>query len=391
MKQRLTVRTVEAIPVADRDTIVWDLDLTGFGVKVTPKGKRSYFLYYRTKDGQARRPTIGAHGSIKPEAARDIAKGWLLQVAGGHDPSLQRSESRTAPTVQQLGERYLSDHAERKKKPSSINNDRRMIEKRISPELGTRKVAAITRSEIVALHGRLRGTPYEANRVLALLSKMFQLAERWGLRPDGSNPARNIDRFPEPQRTRFLTDREVVRLLEVLGSDDVITTTSASALAAIKLLLLTGRRLNEILKLRWDWVDLEQRALNLPDTKTGALTAHFGRGALAILIELRKRWPDSDFVIPGKLGDRSLVNLQKPWRKVRKLAGLEDVRLHDLRHTFASMGASQGQSHPLLMRLMGHSNPKTTERYIHFDHGPIRTAVDRIDRAFTDLGAASLQ
>ena len=193
MKQKLTMRSVDAIAVANRDTIVWDSDVTGFGLKVTPKGKRSYFLYYRTKDGQARRPTIGIHGSIKPEAAREIAKGWLGQVAAGHDPSAQRAESRSAPNVQELCQRYLTHYAEPRKKPTSILNDRRMIEKRITPALGARRVKSVCRAEIEALHSRMRRTPYEANRVLALLSKMFRLAERWNLRPDGSNPARNVE------------------------------------------------------------------------------------------------------------------------------------------------------------------------------------------------------
>ncbi len=378
MKAKLTVRAVEAIVPAEKDAILWDAELSGFGVKTTPKGKKTYFLYYRTKDGQQRRPAIGAHGPVRPEAARDIARRWLAEVAQGRDPSLTRSNDRVAPTVQALCDRYLSDYAEPRKKASSVEGDRRLIDLHLLPAIGTKKVAAVTRADFSALHHSLKRKPYAANRTLALASKMFSLAERWGMRPEGSNPAKNIDRFREEKRQRFLSREEVARLWVVLASEEASAKVSASAIAAIKLLVLTGRRLNEVLGLEWDWVDLDAKVLRLPDTKSGALLVSLGDAAVKLLAELKESAGDSRYVIPSRRNAKSLVNLQKPWRRLRTMANLENVRIHDLRHTFASVGAGMGMSLHMLGRLLGHTQAATTSRYAHLAQDPVRTAADAI-------------
>jgi len=382
MKAKLTVRSVEAVAPSFKDVIIWDKDVPGFGLKVTPAGKRTYFLYYRTRENQQRRPAIGSAQALKPEAARAIAKRWLAEVAQGLDPSLTRSQDRAAPNVSTLCDRYLDEHAQTRKKATSIRNDQRLIKDHIRPALGSKKVAAVTRADIAALHNGMRDTPYYANRMLALASKMFGLSERWGVRPDGSNPAKNIDRFNEEKRERYLSPSEVQRLWEVLNSDAGRKVASASALAAIKLLMLTGRRLTEVLTLEWQWIDLDARLMRLPDTKTGALTVSLNTSATALLRELREASVDARFVIPGMVKGRALVNLQKPWRAVRALAKLDDVRLHDLRHTFASVGAGMGMSLPMLGRLLGHSQAATTSRYAHLAQAPVRSAADEIGDAF---------
>ena len=395
---------MESIVPQQRDVIMWDSDLAGFGVKVTPSGRRSYFLYYRTDQGQQRRPSIGLHGAIKPEAAREIAKRWLAQVAQGKDPSQERQDSRAAPTVKELADRYLVEHADTRKKGSSAANDRRLIEKRIVPAIGSKKVAAIARTDIVALHHGLRKTPYEANRTLALLSKMFSLGERWGLRPDGSNPAKNIDRFKEEKRERYLSSEEIKRLWDVLISEEAEGMVSKSALLAIKLLMLTGRRLNEVLKLEWSHVDLEKGWLRLPDTKSGSLTVALGASALQLLheaCEVAQKADNDDkvvpisgavrgsrtsrYVIPGHVKGQPLINIQKPWQKIRKAAALPDVRLHDLRHTYASVAAGLGMSLPLIGKLLGHKEQATTARYAHLSQDPVRIAAGAIDVEFDRL------
>lgn len=378
MKAKLTVRGVEAIKPGSADVIVWDSELAGFGCKVTPKGKRSYFLYYRTKEGQQRRPTIGVHGPMRPEAAREIARRWLADVAQGRDPSQARTQDRVAPTVRELCARYMTEHAETRKKGSSVRNDRRLIEAHILPAIGAKKVASVTRADVAALHHALRATPYEANRMLAMASKMFSLAERWGLRPDNSNPAKNIDRYREEKRERYLTSAEVARLWQVLNSDAAAAKASPAAIAAVKLLMLTGRRLNEVLGLKWAWVDLDAKVLRLPDTKNGALLVSLGDAAVAVLAELKASGRDDTYVIAGQRKGAPLVNLQKPWRALRALAGLDDVRIHDLRHTFASIGAGMGMSLHMLGRLLGHTQAATTSRYAHLAQDPVRTAADAI-------------
>lgn len=378
MKAKLTVRGVEAIKPGEVDVIVWDAELAGFGCKVTPKGKRSYFLYYRTKEGQQRRPTIGVHGPTRPEAAREIARRWLADVAQGKDPSQSRADDKAAPTVRDLCVRYITEHAETRKKATSIRNDRRLIDNHVLPAIGGKKVGSVTRTDIAALHHSLRGTPYEANRMLAMARKMFGLAERWGLRTDGSNPAKNIDLYPELKRERYLSSEEVARLWAVLNSDDAAAAASASAIAAIKLLMLTGRRLNEVLGLQWGWIDLNAKTMRLPDTKNGALFVSLGGAAVEVLAELKAEGRDPTYVIAGQRKGAALVNLQKPWRALRSLAALDDVRIHDLRHTYASIGAGLGMSLPLLGRLLGHTQASTTSRYAHLAQDPVRVAADAI-------------
>jgi integrase len=396
MKAKLTVRGVEAIKPASADVIVWDSELAGFGCKVTPKGKRSYFLYYRTKDGHQRRPTIGAHGPIRPEAAREIARRWLAEVAQGRDPAQARTLDRAAPTVRELCARYMAEHAETRKKDSSIRNDRRLIDAHIVPAIGAKKVASVTRADIAALHHSLRATPYEANRMLAMASKMFGLAERWALRPDHSNPAKNVDRYKEEARERYLTSAEVARLWQVLNSDAAAAKASPAAIVAVKLLMLTGRRLNEVLGLRWAWVDLDAKMMRLPDTKGGRLTVSLADAAVQILNDLRvpieveraeaekagTDWREPEFVLPSRGASGRLINLQKPWRALRALAGLDDVRIHDLRHTFASIGAGMGMSLHMIGRLLGHTQAATTARYAHLAQDPVRIAADAIGAEF---------
>lgn len=386
MKAKLTVRSVEAIKPGAADVIVWDSELVGFGCKVTPKGKRSYFLYYRTKEGQQRRPLIGVHGPMRPETAREIALRWLGDVAQGKDPSRTKVQDRAAPTVRELCARYITEHAETRKKASSIRNDRRLIDTHILPALGAKKAASVTRADIASLHHSLRATPYEANRMLALASKVFSLAERWGLRPDNSNPAKNIDRYREAKRERYLSNAEVCRLWQVLNTD-AVTKVSPAAIAAIKLLMLTGRRLNEVLTLQWAWVDFEAKLLRLPDTKGGRLTVSLADAAIALLVELKESAGEHAYVIPGAVEGKPLVNLQKPWCTVRALAGLNDVRIHDLRHTFASIGAGMGMSLHMLGRLLGHSQAATTSRYAHLSQSPVQAAADAIGAELMRLSA----
>ena len=197
---RLTKKSVEEAQPEAKDVILWDTELKGFGCKITPKGKRVYFLYYRTSSNTQRRPAIGVHGSLTIQQARKIAEKWLAEVSNGGDPSRSRQESRGAPTIRELAARYLSEHAEVRKKASSIANDKRLLESRIFPAMGSTKVLELTRDDVLRLHQSLRDTPFEANRTLALISKMMNLAELWGFRPQNTNPTRHIPRFKEEKR-----------------------------------------------------------------------------------------------------------------------------------------------------------------------------------------------
>lgn len=210
-KIRLTKKFVEAISPGEKDVIVWDSEVAGFGVKVTPLGKRAYFCYFRTLAGQQRRPSIGPHGVLTCDEARGIAKDMLAEVRKGGDPSLARQEKRQAPTLAEFAERYLADHARLKKKPLSVEADERNLRNHVLPYLGGKKLPDIDRADVARFHQSMREKPGAANRCLMLLSKMFNLAELWGLRPDNTNPCRHIEKFGERKIKRFLLGDEYKR------------------------------------------------------------------------------------------------------------------------------------------------------------------------------------
>ena len=375
MKLKLTKRSVQAVKPDQKDVILWDTELLGFGCKITPKGRRSYFLYYRTKDNRERRPRIGVHGAVTCEQARGIAQRWLNEVAAGGDPSGARREQRKAETLAEFADRYMTDLAPTRKKATSIATDRINLRRHILPALGGLKVASITRADVIRLHQSMKLIPGAANRTLALLSHMLNVAEKWGLRPDGSNPCRHVEKYRERKRERFLSEAELGRLAEVLTEADRTRTEMPSVLTAIRLLLFTGARLSEILTLRWEHVDMEGQCLRLPDSKTGAKVVYLPPAALEILAAL-DRHEDNPYVIVGaKLGTH-LINLQKPWRRIRKKAGLDGVRIHDLRHSFASMAVAGGLSLPVIGALLGHTQPATTARYAHLADDPLRQAAN---------------
>lgn len=235
------------------------------------------------------------------------------------------------------------------------------------------RITEITRQDVSKLHHSLRAKPYMANRVLAVLGKLFNLAEFWGYRPDRSNPCLHVKKYHEEKRERMLSAEELGRLGEALNAYDG----SPYVVAALKLLVFTGARLSEILALRWEQVDFERGEARLANhktsRKTGAKTVHLPPPALEVLASL-PRLESNPYVIVGKVEDAHLVNLQKPWREIRKAAGLNDVRIHDLRHAFASVAASSGMSLPIIGKMLGHSQPQTTSRYAHLADDPIKAA-----------------
>ena len=375
MRAKITKRSVDALtPTADgREAVLWDSELKGFGVRVQRGGAKSYILHYRAGTGRGaplRKLTIGRHGSPwAPETARREAKRLLGLVETGVDPAREKIARQEAPTMGEFAERFLVEHVHAKRKGSTAVEYKRLLDKLLLPVLGKRKVADVTRADVAKLHNANRGAPYQANRVLAVLSKMFNLAERWCLRPDGSNPCRHVEKFAEKKRERMLSAAELARLGDALAAYQG----SPYAVAAVKLLVFTGARLGEVLGLKWEWIDFERGEARLPDSKTGAKTLHLPPPALAVLTEVR-RLDGNPYVIAGVKPGAALVNLEKPWRAIRGLAKLDDVRLHDLRHAFASVAASSGMGLPIIGKMLGHSQPATTARYAHLASDPVKAA-----------------
>ena len=378
MRIKLTKRSVEAAPVPDlpgKDLWLTDTETRGFCCRVTHSGSRIYTLQTRIA-GRVRKIRLGRHGDISTAQARELARTFLGRIALGEDPSRQRNERRRAPTVSELTERFLAEHSRPKKKPSSVRNDMTNIARHIRPALGTLRVTDVTRGDIEALHHAMRDTPYMANRVLATLSKMFNLAEVWGLRPDGTNPCRHVQRFKERARQRYLSEAEINRLGQALDELEAEGRESHAAAIAVRLLLLTGARLGEILNLRFRDVDPERRVLRIPDSKTGQKTIPISEIAVEILRD-EARTATCEWVVPGRSTAAPLVDLERPWRRIRSRAQLDDVRLHDLRHTFASVALAENVSLGLIGGILGHSSTATTKRYAHLLVEAATVAADR--------------
>jgi integrase len=399
--QRITKRTVDALKPNGREFTVWDDTVSGFGVRVRPTGAMSYVVVYRAGAGRGapvRRFTVGAVGKIAPDLARARAKVVLGSVAHGHDPAGQKTTERGVPTVAELADRFMAEHVEPKRKAGTAAYYQDILYRLVKPAIGTTKADKVTRQQVGKLHSSLADTPFQANRVLAVVGSMYAFAARAGVVPEGTNPARGIEKFKESCRERFLTAVELERLgsaireAETTGipwtvdcsrlqakhlprSEKRFTKINPFAAAALRLLTFTGCRLREILNLRWEHVDIERGLLFLPDSKSGRKTVILNAPALAILNGLERMGP---YVVPGDDPAKPRPDLKRPWDTITKRAGLDGVRLHDLRHTYASFGAGGGLGLPIIGRLLGHTQTATTARYAHLDNDPLRRASESI-------------
>ncbi|ARJ67426.1 hypothetical protein WV31_18025 [Magnetospirillum sp. ME-1] len=408
-KAEVTVSVVDAMRPG---SLVWDTKVAGFAIRCQTRAK-VYVLKYRV-GGRQRWFTIGKHGSPwTPETARKEARKLLGLVADDKDPAQTKEASKTAMLMADAASKFLEEHAEAKRKARTAEGYRDILNRIVVPAIGSLRVKDVQRADIAKLHHSLRATPYQANRVLAVLSKLFNLAETWGERTDGTNPCRHIEKFKESKRERFLSADELAALGEVLAAYKG----SPYVAASIKLLVFTGARLQEILTLRWEWIDFAKNEVRLPDSKTGAKTLHLPPPAMAVLADL-PQIDGNPFVIVGGKDGACLVNLEKPWRVIRQAAtvrlwrdhekmgplvqglaekherastyaecqkaaedagielpgGMDDVRIHDLRHAFASVAASAGLGLPIIGKMLGHSQPQTTARYAHLAADPVKAA-----------------
>lgn len=429
-KLKLTKRSVEAIaPPDDGEIIVWDSELMGFGVRVAASGRRTYFIYGRTTGGRQVKLKVGVHGAVTADKARENASIELGKLAAGLDPAQERREAKqaeraqlAAPTVTALAGEYLAAHAEVHKRTAA--DDRATIDKIILPRLGTRKVAEVTHTDLEALHRDMRATPYRANRVLALLSKMFNLAVRWGMRAD--NPVKGVERYQEHRRERYLRPDEIARLAAVLAGHS-----NRSSADAVRMLLLTGARRGAVLGATWDQIDFDAGVWTKLGARTKQKTAHripLSPAALQLLVEIRNAAEEkakearkramiakpSPFIFPGKERDRPLTDIKHFWASVCEDAEIGErivkrtrdgkvvknrkgepvtvwrttVRLHDLRHTYASLLASAGLSLPIIGQLLGHTQPSTTARYAHLMDNPLRQATTAVAAKLEEFAKA---
>jgi len=366
---KLTKRFVESI-IPDTHKMIkhWDSELKGFGVIVLPSGRRTYCVQYRNVVRLKKMYKIGTHGQITTEEARSLAKKYLSGVVHGYDPAKMKKENRSLPTMNDLAQDYILSHGE-KKRPKSLQNDQVILKNIILPALGNEQVTNISRRDIETLHRERRKTPYQANRTLALLSKMFSFAMGWEWRED--NPAKGIERYVEEKRDRWLTEEELQVLWRVLDEYP-----NQLAACIFKLLILTGARRGEVLQATWDQFDLEKGVW----TKPSHLTKQKKKEHLPLSIEAleilnaMKSQSSSPFLFPGKVEGKSIQEIKKAWDTIRKKSGFPDLRIHDLRHTHASHLVSSGLSLSIVGKLLGHTQASTTQRYAHLADAPLRQA-----------------
>jgi len=379
---KLTKRIVDAAEVRATEYFIWDDDIPGFGLRVLPSKRKSYIVQYRA-GRRSRRMSLGLSTVLTCEQARTRAIAIVAAAKNGEDPAAKRDAERQAITVKELAERFDKEHISVRVKESTAKGYRRMLERVIIPALGRHRVTEVTRADIAKIHHDLRHIPYDANRCLEIISKMFSLAEMWGLRPEGTNPRKHIKKYPEEKRERFLSAAELRRVGEVLREMEDEGVELPSAIAAVRLLILTGCRLGEIMTLKWEYVDISSKALRLPDSKTGAKVVHLGQPAVEVLQKI-ERVEKNPWVIVGTKPGARLSDLQPFWQRVRARAGLKDVRIHDLRHTFASTALAAGQGLPMIGKLLGHTQVQTTARSAHLAADPVRTAADSISKRLAE-------
>ena len=363
--------------VVQKDTVFWDKELTGFGVRVYPTGSKVYVAQARGPEGP-KRVAVGRHGVINADEARKRAAHVIARIKAGEEAVPKPMKPVGGPTVNEVCARYMEEYVSVRCKPGTAALYRSVIDRHVLPALGKLPLAALSRAQVAEFHESLYETPAVANTALRVLSSMYELARKWELAPDGlSNPCKALVKYPERRRERFLTDSEFTRLGEALEEAEARGGASASAVAAIRLLALTGCRRSEVLKLRREDVALEAAELRLPDSKTGARAVPLPPQAVELLAGLLGAH-DGPWVIPGRKPGTRLRNIDEAWRMIRKRAGLENVRLHDLRHSWASRALALGEALPVIGKLLGHSKMETTARYAHLARDSAQEAAGRV-------------
>ncbi|MDE0032229.1 MAG: tyrosine-type recombinase/integrase [Deltaproteobacteria bacterium] len=376
----------------ERDAVFWDRELSGFGVRVYPSGAKVYVVQTRA-NGKSRRFTIGRHGLVSAEQARRKAAVVIASIKAGEEPGRNGAASTTAtgPSLAEVAERYMREHVAVRCKPATARGYRHALDKVLLPAFGSVPLGRIGRDQVAALHYRLHKTPSMANRGVETLSRLFYMAEAWGVAPEGGNPCRFVKKYPDRSCERFLSEQEFRRLGSVLSELEAEGKVSASAVAAFRLLMLTGCRRNEILTLRWEDVDLDAGELRLRDAKTGARSVALSPAARKVLATL-PRSLDNPWVIAGPRLGKRLSSLNGRWLVVRARAGLEDVRIHDLRHSFASRALALGESLTMIGKLLGHRKVQTTARYAHLARESVKTSAARVaDSIAADMAKLSTE
>ena len=376
-----TIKPLPYVGAKNAQCIYWDQQLPGFGVRVYPNGRRVFVCSYRVQ-GRKRLATLGRGDVLRLDLARKKAVSYLGQVAEGIDPQAPKDVLKAAGTVKSLAEAYIGRHAKLKK--NTWVEDESYLARHLIPRFGTRLALAISTDDMAALHAEIGSKhPYAANRLLEIVRKMYNLGRKWGLVPaDKANPASGVERFPETKRRRFVTPDELPRLSKAIDqeADEYVR-------HAVWLLLLTGLRRGELLNAKWSDIDWKQRTLSIPKTKNGeALLAALSHAAISRLKAI-PQLQNNPYIICGRKAGQHLVNLTDAWGRIRKAAGLNDLRIHDLRRTVGSWLVRDGASLHLVGSVLNHKDQKTTAGYAYFQTKERHKALDKHGRNVVDFAS----
>lgn len=379
-KVKLTKTVVDAATLRAREYELRDTAVPGFLLKVTPAGRKIFMVQYRTNTGERRKPAIGRFGELTVEQARSIAQDWLADVRKGKDPSAEKSAARDAPYVKELCAKFIEDYSKPKNRPRTVEIYQGYIDRHILPNLGALKVRVVTRSEVSTLITRMKKTPVTANRVLSCLRKMFNMAEVWGFRDDGTNPCRHIPMYPESGKTRLITDNEMVQLFAYLECADAEGLEPPFLTLAIRLQFAFAARMSEIIGMKWEWVDFINRRVVWPDSKTGEISKPMSEDVVALLSKT-PRLEGSPYVVPSpcKPGQSMCwTAYSRGWRRVLRRAGIPHVGTHGIRHRATTEIANSGVPVKVGMQLTAHKTVTQFMRYVHTEDDQVRAAAETV-------------
>lgn len=377
---KLTKTTIDAATSREKDYELRDTVAPGFICKITRTGHKVFMLNYRTNWGERRKPAIGRFGELTVEQARAIAQDMLADVRRGEDPSAAKLAMRQAPIVAELCTQYLEEYSRPRNKPNTVKRNESLIKQYIVPNLGRLKVPEVVRPDITGLMRAMQEVPVSANRALACIRKMFNLAEVWEYRPDGSNPCRHVPKYPEKGKTRFITNDELSRIYAYLDRADAEGLEHPILTLAVRLHFEFAARMSEILALRWEWIDLENRRLAWPDSKTSDMSKPISWEAYRLLTTAY-RYEGSPFVCPSIFRPSepmSKSTYYAGWCRILQRCEVSHVGTHGIRHRAATDIANSGVPTKIGMALTAHKTVQMFMHYVHTEDDPVRAAANKV-------------
>jgi len=376
--RKLTKKVVEAAEPHDRDYEIRDTTPPGFLCKVAKSGRKVFMVQYRTLGGERRKPAIGLYGELTVEQARAIAQKWLADVREGKDPSLEKQKKRLNPTIREFCDEFIERHSIPHNKPNTVKRNRCLIKNQIIPALGKYKVSEVTRVDVANAHSDLAATPCSANHFLSLLKKMFNCAELWGHRAEGTNPCRLIPKFPDGKRTRLIKNLELIRLYDYLDRADAHHLEHPTYTLAIRLQFAFAARMAEIVSLEWEWIDFDERRVIWPDSKTGGMSKPLSDEAYNLL-RSAPRFVGSPYVVPAvtkPTSPMSKTSYWMAWRRTLEASGIAHLGTHGIRHRAATDIANSGIPLKVGMALTAHKTIEMFMRYVHVEDEQVRAAAE---------------